>query len=243
MLYLIKGEEPFLIQEAIENTFASLQTQGYAQKKIFTIDSDAALEAALLETRSPSLFDEGKTVYFLKISGKKLKKLPENAKVIEIPPMALGQFPFWLDKRLQKAGFKITVSAKQLFCDHFEGNILAAHQCIEKLKLLYPQGQLTEEQVMTVLSPSARYTVFDLMHHLQPQHAEKAPKILLRLQEEGVEPAIVLWGIARECRRRKIEKALPLLAKADEMIKGIQSGKPWEALMESTLFLVGRYSL
>lgn len=241
MLYLIKGEEVLLIQDAIDHTFARLKTEGYAQKKVFEIDNDAALEAALLETKSPSLFDEGKTVYFFKIN-KKLKKIPENAKIIEIPPMTLSQFPLWLDKRFQKAGFKITPTARQLLCEHFEGNILAANQCLEKLKLMYSKGELTDTQIITVLSPSARYSVFDLMHNLHPQHAEKMPKILTRLQEEGVEPAIVLWGIARECRRRKMEKALPMLSKADEIIKGIQPGKPWEALMESALFLTERHS-
>lgn len=242
MLYLINGEEALLVEEAIENTFATLKSKGYAQKKVFEIENDAQLEAALQESKSPSLFDEGKTVYFLKMNkkNKKLKKLPEGAKLIEIPPLTLTQFPMWIEKRFQKAGFILNANVRQLLCEHFEGNILAAHQCLQKCILMYPKGELSEEQIMAVLSPAARYNIFDLINHLQPTRAGKIPKILSRLQEEGVEPAIILWGLARECRRKKMEKALPLLSKTDEIIKGIQPGKCWETLLESAFMLAER---
>jgi DNA polymerase-3 subunit delta len=50
----------------------------------------------------------------------------------------------------------------QFFADRVEGNLLAAHQEIQKLGLLHPAGELTQEQVEAAVLNVARYDVFKL---------------------------------------------------------------------------------
>jgi DNA polymerase III delta subunit len=243
MLYLLKGEEILLIEEAIENILISEKN---TEKKIFEITDAKILEEALFEVKSPSLFGE-KPIFIFKFTDKayktlqpKLKLLPENTKLINIQSITLKQFPLWLETKLKKSGFVIDKNIIELLCDHFEGNLLAAKQCIDKLEHLYAKGPLTKEQMMDVLAPSARYNIFDLLNHLSKPLAHKIPVILQNLKEEGTEPAIILWWLSKECRKRQTEEALPKLIEVDEIIKGMKSGNSFEALERAAFSIIGR---
>jgi DNA polymerase III delta subunit len=245
MLYLIKGDETLLIEEAIS---AILNSEKNTEKKIFEITDNKTLEAALFTLKSRDLFNTN-PVYIFKISDKIYKSLQKNlnkllsaeTKTIIIHPITLKQFPRWLEKQFQQAGYTLTANLKELLCAYLEGNIFAAKQCLEKLKLIYPEDNiLTEKQLLDVLSPSARYNIYDLMNHLNNIGIPKISAILKNLFAEGVEPAIILWGLAASCRKQQKAHVLPLLVEADEIIKGIQTGNIFEALEQSAYAIAGK---
>lgn len=246
MLYLIKGDETLLVEEAIANILKNNADKN-SGKKIFDITDNKTFEAALQALKFPDLFNIN-PVYIFKMTDKaykaiqkNLKLLPEDTKTINISPINLKQFPQWLEKQFQQAGFKINSILKDLLCTYLEGNILAAKQCIEKLKLYYPaESVLTEKQLLDVLTPSAKYNIFDLINHLSSTKLSKISVILKNLFEESVEPTIILWGLARESRRRQNKEALPALTEADEIIKGIRGGNIVEALERAAYAVTGK---
>jgi len=109
-----------------------------------------------------------------------------------IEPLKPEQLPPWIAGRLQAAGLTATETAVELLAHRTEGNLLAAQQDIEKLKLLYPGGRLDDEQVRAAVADSARFDAFDLTDKVLLGDAAGAVRSLTRLREEGVElPALV----------------------------------------------------
>jgi DNA polymerase-3 subunit delta len=90
--------------------------------------------------------------------------------------------------------------ALQLLCDRIEGNLLAAVQEVEKLKLLAEGGQITAETVTTSVSNNARYNLFDMTDNALKGNAAGSLKMLHGLRGEGTEPAVALWALLREIR-------------------------------------------
>lgn len=104
----------------------------------------------------------------------------------------------WLNQQMQLLGMQSTPQISQLLVDYCEGNLLAAKQEIQKLMLLYPQGNPSLEQVEQAVVDQSRFTVFHLVDVLLAGEAQKAIKMLYRLESEGVEPTIIAWALTRE---------------------------------------------
>ena len=81
-----------------------------------------------------------------------------------------------------------------------EGNLLAAAQEIEKLKLLAEGNQIDAATVQAAVADSARFDVFGLIDAALAGEAAHALRILEGLRGEGIEPPGILWGLAREIR-------------------------------------------
>ena len=71
------------------------------------------------------------------------KALDKAGATIQVWPIDARELPRWLEQRLRQAGLGIDRDALQLLCDKVEGNLLAAVQEVEKLKLLATDGQIT----------------------------------------------------------------------------------------------------
>lgn len=148
-------------------------------------------------------------------STKWFKALDLHTAIIEIWPISLDQFKPWLQKRLQQHQLTIDHDAFLLLSDNVEGNLLAASQEIEKLKLLN-NDTITLAIVKRAVSDSSRYTIFDLTDAALKGDAVLTTKVIQSLRAEGTEAAIVLWGLAREVRliyniRAAVENGEPLL--------------------------------
>ena len=123
-----------------------------------------------------------------------------DSRFVQIWPIEPQQLPTWIRDRLAQAGLQASPDAVELLSARVEGNLLAAAQEIEKLKLYCPQGQLTLDTVQQVVADSARFDIFhlsDAMLQGQPQHALR---MLQGLRGEGVEAPVVLWAVSRELR-------------------------------------------
>jgi DNA polymerase-3 subunit delta len=125
-----------------------------------------------------------------------------EAKAVWLPIWEVGprQLEGWLSQRLRAAGLEPTADAVTLLAARVEGNLLAAQQEIEKLKLLVPAGRLDAAAVLTAVASSARYDVFALGEAVVTGDAARALRILAGLRGEGTEPTLVLWAISRELR-------------------------------------------
>ena len=130
------------------------------------------------------------------------KALIEGAQTqfVQIWPVDIGQLPQWIRQRLSKAGLAATQDAVELIAARVEGNLLAAAQEIEKLKLMAEDGQITVETVQAAVADSARFDVFGLTDAVLNGEAAHALRILEGLHGEGVETPVILWALTRELR-------------------------------------------
>jgi DNA polymerase-3 subunit delta len=89
------------------------------------------------------------------------------------------------------------------FADRIEGNLLAAHQEIQKLGLLYPAGELGFEQIEAAVLNVARYDVFKLGEAVLAGQVERALRTLDGLRAEGEAAVLVHWSLAEDIRALK----------------------------------------
>ncbi|AIS10891.1 DNA polymerase III subunit delta [Pseudomonas chlororaphis subsp. aurantiaca] len=124
----------------------------------------------------------------------------EQTQFIQIWPVDASQLPQWIRQRLSQAGLSASQDAVELIAARVEGNLLAAAQEIEKLKLMAEGGQITVETVQAAVADSARFDVFGLVDAILNGEAAHALRMLEGLRGEGVEPPVILWALSRELR-------------------------------------------
>ncbi len=119
---------------------------------------------------------------------------------LSVWPVKPAELPRWIGARLRNAGISATRPAIELLAARVEGNLLAAAQEVEKLRLLAPSGELDAAMVSTVVADSARFNLFEMIDRAMAGDTPGACRALRGLREEGVEPARVCWALARDLR-------------------------------------------
>lgn len=123
-----------------------------------------------------------------------------HSQFLQIWPIDAQQLPQWIRQRLAQAGLSASQEAVEMIAVRVEGNLLAAAQEIEKLKLLATDGQVDASTVHAAVADSARFDVFGLIDAALGGEAAHALRMLEGLRGEGVEPPVILWALARELR-------------------------------------------
>jgi len=119
---------------------------------------------------------------------------------IELNAPPLADLPEWIGGRLARQQQTAGPAALEFIATHVEGNLLAAHQEIQKLGLLHPAGELSLAQVEDAVLNVARYDVDKLRAALLDGDAARCARLLERLRGEGVAPPLLLWAFAAEIR-------------------------------------------
>ena len=125
---------------------------------------------------------------------------------IAIEPIAREQLPGWIATRLAAQGQRVAGGVEgqhtlQFFADRVEGNLLAAHQEIQKLALLYPSGELSAAQVESAVLNVARYDVFQLSEAVLAGQLGRVQRMLDGLRAEGEAEVLVHWALAEDIRQ------------------------------------------
>ena len=115
-------------------------------------------------------------------------------------PVAADQMPGWVAQRLRAAGLEADREAVALIAERAEGNLLAADQAIAKLQLLGTGRRIDAEAAAEALADSARYGVDDLADAALEGDLARALRVLRTLEEEGTQPPLILWALARDIR-------------------------------------------
>jgi DNA polymerase-3 subunit delta len=127
---------------------------------------------------------------------------------IEVQPVERPALPQWIAQRMAANGQRVREGEEgqrtlQFFADRVEGNLLAAHQEIQKLALLHPAGELSFEQVEAAVLNVARYDVGRLMEAVLGGNAARVQRMLDGLQAEGDAGVLVHWTLAEDIRGLK----------------------------------------
>lgn len=125
--------------------------------------------------------------------------------VESVPRAALAQ---WIAQRLGSQGQRFSAGEQgqrslQFFADRVEGNLLAAHQEIQKLALLYGPGELGFEQLERAVLNVARYDVFKLSEAVLAGQSERVQRMLEGLRAEGEGEVLVHYTLSEDIRALK----------------------------------------
>jgi DNA polymerase-3 subunit delta len=131
---------------------------------------------------------------------------------VEVQPVERSALPAWIAQRLGAQGQRVAAGEEgqrtlQFFADRVEGNLLAAHQEIQKLGLLFPAdahgGVLSFEQVEGAVLNVARYDVFKLSEAVLAGQAVRVQRMLDGLQAEGEAEVLVHYTLSEDIRALK----------------------------------------
>lgn len=120
--------------------------------------------------------------------------------VVKLVAPGLAELPAWIAGRLRRQGQSADAESLRFIAERVEGNLLAAHQEILKLGILYPAGALNLEQMRDAVLNVARYDLDGLREALLAGDVARLTRILDGLQQEGEAPLLVLWAMTEEVR-------------------------------------------
>ena len=149
-------------------------------------------------------------------STKWFANLMANALLVKVWPLKREELPNWLNTRLKAAGISASRDAVAMLADRVEGNLLAAVQDIERIKLAYADNngtakQLEASDIVDFVNDNSRLTSYDLIDATLLGETSRAQKILQGLRAEGVHPLPILATFTRE-----LDSLLPMLAQKEQ---------------------------
>ena len=133
-------------------------------------------------------------------SAKWVQAVAAHGAWVPVWPVEAAKFPAWLRARSRRLGLTLDAQALELLAARTEGNLLAAHQELEKLRLLAPDGRPEAGAALAGLADSARFDVFRLSEAALAGDAGRALRVLAGLRAEGTEPTLVLWALIKALR-------------------------------------------
>ncbi|MDB5764692.1 MAG: polymerase subunit delta [Herminiimonas sp.] len=162
--------------------------------------------------------------------------LQQAAVFIDIPLVERAHLPAWIGNRLAAQRQSTDRQSLDFIADRVEGNLLAAHQEIQKLALLYPEGKLTFEQIHDAVLNVARYDVFKLNEAMLAGDAARLVRMIEGLKGEGEALPLVLWAVAEELRTLlKLKSGVAQGRALGMLLKENRIWGPRERLMEPAL--------
>ena len=153
------------------------------------------------------------------------KALTRDGVLINTFQVERAQLPQWIAARLARQGQKADRETLQFLADSVEGNLLAAHQEIQKLGLLFPPGELAFDPVCGAVLNVARYDAFKLNEAMLAGDRVRLARMLDGLNSEGEAPPKILWVLAEEIRA--VAKVQAGLAQGEDLQQLCRNNRVW----------------
>ena len=128
------------------------------------------------------------------------KALEKAGVFIQVWPVASKDLPRWIDTRFKKAGLQASRDAVLSMAARVEGNLLAAAQEIDRIKLISQSPRVEVDAIEEGVANSARFDVFQLLDAALMGKASRCLKITDSLRNEGAEILYLSAMLAREVR-------------------------------------------
>jgi DNA polymerase-3 subunit delta len=186
----------------------------------------------------------------LVIIGTKLTKAQENAKWFKALSSKgcwvscltpdIQRLPQFVQARCRALNLKPDPEAVQMLAQWHEGNLFALTQSLEKLALLYPDGQLNLIRLEESLSRHNHFTAFHWIDALLAGKANRAQRIMRQLEAEGVEVVILARTIQKELSQLL---AMLQMMKSSSMSQVFESYRIWQSKRPLYSAALGRLSV
>ncbi|MGR5207875.1 DNA polymerase III subunit delta [Vibrio sp. PNB22_3_1] len=180
----------------------------FSNRQLIELELPESGVSATISKELLSLCDLLHDDIMLVIVGTKLTKAQENAKWfktlntkgdwISCLSPDLQRLPMFIQMRCRTLGLKADPQSLQMLAQWHEGNLFALSQSLEKLALLYPDGELTVVRLEESLSRHNHFTTFHWIDALLAGKANRAQRILRQLEAEGVETIILIRSVQKE---------------------------------------------
>ena len=191
------------------------------------------------------------------------KALDQVGVITQIWPIGAHELPRWLTERLRRAGQSLEPAALTYLAERVEGNLLAAVQEVEKLRLAELPQPVTVDALSAVLEDAAHYDVFELLDAVYGGESARVSRMVRGLRAEGVALFAILGALTSQLRqiaegrvpqfRRRItdrlvkrlgsvaaiDRVLAQCALVDQQGKGQLLGDAWISLEDLLLRLAG----
>jgi DNA polymerase-3 subunit delta len=128
------------------------------------------------------------------------KSLDRAGVLVNIHAVERARLPEWIAQRLARQKQRAPSDTLRFIAECVEGNLLAAHQEIQKLALLCPPGELAFEAVREAVLNVARYDAGKLGEAMLSGDATRYARMLEGLRGEGEAAPRILWILAEEIR-------------------------------------------
>lgn len=125
--------------------------------------------------------------------------LQQSSVLIELLEVEPAQLPQWIANRFALQKQSTDAETLTFMANQVEGNLLAAHQEIQKLGLLYPEGAIAAEDVRAAVLNVSRFDAAQLGEAVLTGDVDRTVRILEGLKDEGAQPVVVMnpliWAI------------------------------------------------
>ncbi len=156
--------------------------------------------------------------------------------VVPVYPVERRELPRWIAGRLARQKQRADAATLELIAERVEGNLLAAHQEVVKLGLLFPEGELSAEAARAAVLSVARYDAFGLVEAMLGGDRERALRSIEGLRAEGEALPFVLWAITDAART--LHRLHGARASGQPMAQALRSARlfgPRERLYEAAM--------
>ena len=263
-IWLIAGDEPLLVDEAVAHLREKARARGYDERQSWQAEAGFDWRAWLASFDSLSLFAQRRLVELRLPTGKpgveggkvleawaanppadtllivtspRLDKASQSSKwavaleragvFLPTAPPPLERLPAWIGERLARHGLKAEPETLAWLAVRVEGNLLAAHQEIEKLALLLPPGPVDMATARSAVVDVARYDVGDLSEAFLKADAARFCRILDGLKAEGEGLPLVLAVVGNEIRT--LYRLAAGLGRGRRLADLMQEARVWES--------------
>lgn len=169
-------------------------------------------------------------------NSKWVSAIDKHGVLTQVWPIDLTRLPNWIRERLARHGLQAEPAAAALLAERVEGNLLAAHQEVEKLALLVPPGPLDTQTVLEAVADSARFDVLQLGEAAMRGQTARALRILEGLRGEGVEPVLALWAVNKDLQwLARVQYLMRNGQSADSAMNAVYVWRPRQAAMKQAL--------
>lgn len=126
------------------------------------------------------------------------KQFQKNGTVVEFKALSDHQIPAWIERRVEKFGWKITPEASQLMHGLVGRSLREIYNEIEKLFIYVGKKKLIEaEDVGAVVGMSKTFTVFELQKAIGQGNVSHSIEILEHMMEAGESPLGIIVMFTR----------------------------------------------
>jgi DNA polymerase-3 subunit delta len=159
---------------------------------------------------------------------------------IQCWPIDAKQLPHWISQRLTAVGLKADNEAIQMLAERVEGNLLAAVQEIEKLRLYTDADVIDANTIAAAVANNSRYDVFGLVDRVMEGDARGSLRMLQGLKAEGTGLPVLLWAVSRELRT--LCQCAEQIEQGNGIDRVLQSQRVWDKKKAATTQALRRLS-
>jgi len=129
-----------------------------------------------------------------------VKAFAEKGHFVRVYAPRSEEMPGWIRQRCAQVGLRVADDALIQLAARMEGNLLAAAQEIEKLKMRFGDQTVTAREVASLVADNARFDVFRLTDAMLGGNLYRALRVLRGLRANDLSPVVVHWALERESR-------------------------------------------